>query len=138
MTREGNGMKKVGTSIAIFGGLVFVSGIVFVPILDSLVIDPIAFILLCIGLRIRREERMPIKWPAIFCGWYVAVGTALLACTILVPEKIKIGKYNLVKGWPTVITIVILLILVMWSVGNLLGLLKNKQRAITEPIDIKG
>lgn len=128
-------MKTVGTSIAIFGGLAFLSGIVFMPILDSLTIDPIALVLFCLGMDLRRGTRKSIKWPAILCGWYIVICAALIVLAILMPERVEVGKYNLVRGWPVVIAIVILLFPFIWSAINLWGLLKCREKVIAEPTD---
>ncbi|MDH4203515.1 MAG: hypothetical protein OEV87_11570 [Phycisphaerae bacterium] len=128
-------MKTVGTSIAIFGGLTFLAGIVFMPILDSLTIDPIALILFCLGMDIRRGSRTSIKWPAILCGWYIVICAAFIVLAIVMPEKVEVGKYNLARGWPAVIAIVILLFPFIWNAVNLWGLLKYRKKVIAEPTD---
>ena len=125
----------MGTSIAIFGGLVFISGIVLIPILDALTIDFLALYLFFVGMDIRKGIRRSIKWPAIWCGCYVAVCMFMICCTILAPEKVEVGKYHLTEGWPAVITVAILFFFLIWSASNLLGLLKNRQKVTSETIN---
>ncbi len=125
-------MKKLGTSIAVFGGLVFASGIVLAPILDALTIDIIALFLMSMGMGLRSGKRQDIKWPAIWSGWYCAISALLLVLTIIVPTRVTVGKYHLHAGWSSLPVIATLSIAFVWSGLNFIGLLNARKRGIAE------
>ena len=88
-------MKTIGTSITVFGGLAFATGVALAPILDFLTIDPIALILMLMGFSLRSGKRKSIMWPAILCGWYCVISIAMIIVIIVAPDTVSFGKYHL-------------------------------------------
>ncbi len=125
-------MKALGTSIAVFGGVVFASGIILAPILDALTIDPIALFLMLMGVELRRGKRRDITWPAIGSGWYCVLAAILIALAITAPSRVRVGTFHLRDGGQVVVVVLMSLALI-WSGFNLLGLLKARRNGIPEP-----
>ena len=128
-------MKNLGTSLMVFGGLVFGGGIILIPILDVLTIDLIALHLLYAGKRIRDGENQPTKWPTIWSAWYCIIAIVLIATALVAPESLKVGKYNLEPGWPVAITVAGLSVFLAWSFHNLRKLLQVSRDGTTGQVD---
>lgn len=116
--------KQIGTSVALFSGIIFISGLVAAPFLDAFTIDIAALILFFLGLNVRNGRRGAAKWSLVFSIFYAAVAVAFVITSLIRPELIKVGKYTCnTTHLPWVLTVAV--IVLIWNVTNGLMLTRS-------------